>query len=113
MEQTLFALYETDAVQGRCWYPPAILSAQRRVFVQERTARCCWRCNPMEVAPGQSIRNGIGLRMREHPNSDHSDASGSQHDFGWPCYQLAYAELRQRFVASGSVSAAERACGAG
>ncbi len=109
--ETLFALCETgpDAVRGPLLVPTSYPgSAQRKVFVQERTASLLlalqprWKSHP--VNPFRTAWSAS--RMREHPElAIMSDAlKRASRDFGWPCYLQAYAELRQRFVASGSVS---------
>jgi len=106
--ETLFALCESgpEILRGplvaHTSYPGA---AQRKVFVQERTASLLltlqpqWRSHP--VNPFRMAWSAS--RMAQHPHlAVMSDALKRAHrDLGYPCYLKAFAEVRQRFVAAG------------
>jgi hypothetical protein len=112
VNETLFALCELGPRElaapllASTTYPGA---AQRKVFVQERTASLLltvqpqWRShphNPFSMAWSTS-------RMSAHPElAVMSDALKRAHrDHGFPAYLQAYAQLRQRFVAAGRAKA--------
>lgn len=111
--ETLWALCESGPADiaaplvAPTTYPGA---AQRKVFVQERTASLIlalqprWRSRPVNPF-------GMGWstsRFRDHPElAVMSDALKRAHrDFGFPCYLQAYAALRARFIAAGAAQAA-------
>jgi hypothetical protein len=84
--------------------------AQRKVFVQERTASLIltlqphWRVhavNPFRMA-------WSGSRLAQHPQlAVMSDALKRAHrDLGYPCYLQAFARLRERFLATPAAQAA-------
>ncbi|MDE2372060.1 MAG: hypothetical protein KGN16_24030 [Burkholderiales bacterium] len=107
--ETLWELCESgpaalrDPLVAPTSYPGA---AQRKVFVQERTASLLltlqprWRSHP--VNPFRMAWSAS--RFAQHPQlAVMSDALKRAHrDLGFPCYLQAYGQLRQRFVAAGA-----------
>jgi hypothetical protein len=112
VNETLWALCERgpDAVRAALVAPTTYPgAAQRKVFVQERTASLLLAIEPhWRAVPANPFRAGwSGSRLREHPElAVMSDALKRAHrDLGYPCYLQAYAALRQRFVAAGRAAA--------
>jgi len=112
VNETLWALCESGPEPVRAplvaptTYPGA---AQRKVFVQERTASLLLTIEPQWRAwPANPFRMGwSGSRLREHPElAVMSDALKRAHrDLGYACYLQAFGVLRQRFVTAGRTAA--------
>lgn len=102
--ESLHALCESgpDSIRAALVQPTSYPGgAQRKVFIQERTASLILTVQPQwRTHAVNPFRMGWSTtRLRDDPGMvAASDAlKRAYRDFGWPCYLQAYAALRERF----------------